>query len=123
MNFRLRHRLALTLRGEAMVKVGGKTLLSGKETRTQLVSLPEAGLSVTELGRKPGKETRTQLVSLPSREEYTTHRDRKEIVRQLVDRVVVPVERDSNIVGVTLHWQGLCKSGTTRHPSLAAVDA
>jgi hypothetical protein len=27
----------------------------------------------------------------------TTHRDRKEIVRRLVDKVVVPLERDTNI--------------------------
>src|SRR5262249_17474069 len=36
----------------------------------------------------------------------TTRRDRKEIVRHLVDKVVVHVERDSEYVDVTIHWQG-----------------
>jgi hypothetical protein len=36
----------------------------------------------------------------------TTHRDRKEIVRHLVDKVVVHIERDSEYVSVTIHWQG-----------------
>ena len=36
----------------------------------------------------------------------TTHRDRKEIVRHLVDKVVVHVERDSEYVSVAIHWQG-----------------
>ena len=36
----------------------------------------------------------------------TTHRDRKEIVRHLVDKVVVHVKHDSEYVGVTIHWQG-----------------
>jgi hypothetical protein len=42
----------------------------------------------------------------------TTHRDRKEIVQHLVDKVVVHVERDSEYVGVTIHWQG---GFTSRH--------
>jgi hypothetical protein len=36
----------------------------------------------------------------------TTHRDRKEIVRHLVDKVVVHIERESEYVDVTIHWQG-----------------
>ena len=36
----------------------------------------------------------------------TTHRDRKEIVRHLVEKVVVHVENDSEYVDVTIHWQG-----------------
>ena len=36
----------------------------------------------------------------------TTHRDRKEIVRHLVEKVVVHVEHDSEYVGITIHWQG-----------------
>ena len=36
----------------------------------------------------------------------TTHRDRKEIVRHLVEKVVVHVEHNSEYVGVTIHWQG-----------------
>ena len=36
----------------------------------------------------------------------TTPADRKEIVRCLVERVVVQVRHESNRVGVTIHWQG-----------------
>ena len=36
----------------------------------------------------------------------TTPADRKEIVRCLVERVVVNVRRDSEAVGVTIHWKG-----------------
>jgi hypothetical protein len=36
----------------------------------------------------------------------TTHRDRKEIVRHLVDKVVVHVEHNNEHVGITIHWQG-----------------
>ena len=36
----------------------------------------------------------------------TTYRDRKEIVRHLVERVVVDVKKDSEYVGVSIHWQG-----------------
>ena len=36
----------------------------------------------------------------------TTHRDRKEIVRHLVEKVVVHVKNDSEYVDVTIHWQG-----------------
>ena len=48
----------------------------------------------------------------------TTHRDRKEIVRHLVDKVVVHVERDSEYVGVTIHWQG---GFTSRHEVVRPV--
>jgi DNA invertase Pin-like site-specific DNA recombinase len=36
----------------------------------------------------------------------TTDRDRKEIVRQLVEEVVVHVKKDSEYVDVTINWQG-----------------
>jgi DNA invertase Pin-like site-specific DNA recombinase len=36
----------------------------------------------------------------------TTYRDRKEIVRHMVERVVVHVKNDSEYVGVSIHWQG-----------------
>jgi hypothetical protein len=36
----------------------------------------------------------------------TSHQDRKEITRNLVDKVVVHVEHNSEYVGVTIHWQG-----------------
>jgi hypothetical protein len=36
----------------------------------------------------------------------TTHQDRKEIVRNLVERVVVHVKKDSEYVDVTIHWHG-----------------
>ena len=36
----------------------------------------------------------------------TTHQDRKEIVRHLVEKVVVHVKNDSEYVDVTIHWQG-----------------
>jgi hypothetical protein len=36
----------------------------------------------------------------------TTFRDRKEIIRHLVEKVVVHVKNDSEYVDVTIHWQG-----------------
>ena len=36
----------------------------------------------------------------------TTYRDRKEIIRHLVEKVVVHVEQNSEYVDVTIHWQG-----------------
>jgi hypothetical protein len=36
----------------------------------------------------------------------TTHRDRKEIIRHLVEKVVVHGKSDSEYVDVTIHWQG-----------------
>ena len=36
----------------------------------------------------------------------TTHRDRKEIIRHLVEKVVVHGKIDSEYVDVTIHWQG-----------------
>jgi hypothetical protein len=38
--------------------------------------------------------------------EGTTSADRKEVVRCLVQRVVVQVRRDSEVVGITIHWKG-----------------
>jgi hypothetical protein len=36
----------------------------------------------------------------------TTRQDRKEIIRHLVERVVVHVKKDSEYVDVTIHWHG-----------------
>jgi DNA invertase Pin-like site-specific DNA recombinase len=36
----------------------------------------------------------------------TTHRDRKEIVRHLVEKVVVHVKKESEYVDVMIHWRG-----------------
>src|SRR5262249_9655272 len=36
----------------------------------------------------------------------TTNRDRKEIIRHLVERVVVHVKKDSEYVDVVIHWHG-----------------
>ena len=36
----------------------------------------------------------------------TTHRDRKEIIRHLVEKIVVHGKIDSEYVDVTIHWQG-----------------
>jgi len=36
----------------------------------------------------------------------TTHADRKDIIRCLVERIVVHVRRDSEYVDATIHWQG-----------------
>jgi DNA invertase Pin-like site-specific DNA recombinase len=44
--------------------------------------------------------------------------DRKEIVRCVVERVVVAVRRDSEIVGVTIHWKG---GSTTQHQAVRPV--
>jgi len=41
----------------------------------------------------------------------TTYQDRKEIIRHLVEKVVVHVENNSEYVDVTIHWQG----GFTSH--------
>jgi hypothetical protein len=48
----------------------------------------------------------------------TTHQDRKEIVRHLVEKVVVQVKRDSEHVGVTIHWQG---GFTSQHEAVRPV--
>jgi len=50
----------------------------------------------------------------------TTHRDRKEIVRHLVERVVVHVKIDSEYVDVTIHWHG---GFTSRHEVVRPVRA
>src|SRR5260370_28640644 len=44
------------------------------------------------------------------RAEGTTPADRKEIVRCLVERVVVHVRQDSEAVRLTIHWKGGCTS-------------
>jgi len=48
----------------------------------------------------------------------TTPADRKEVVRCLVERVVVQVRPDSNHVGVTIHWHG---GLTTEHQVVRPV--
>jgi DNA invertase Pin-like site-specific DNA recombinase len=49
-----------------------------------------------------------------------THRDRKEIVRHLVEKVVVDVKNDSEYVGITIHWQG---GFTSQHEVVRAVKS
>jgi DNA invertase Pin-like site-specific DNA recombinase len=48
----------------------------------------------------------------------TTHRDRKEIVRHLVEKVVVHVKNDSEHVDVEIHWHG---GFTNRHEVVRPV--
>ncbi len=66
-----------------------------------------AGLTETE---------RAQVLALSAdlptlwRAEGTTPADRKEIVRCLVERVVVHVRQDSEAVRLTIHWKGGCTS-------------
>jgi len=48
----------------------------------------------------------------------TTPGDRKEIIRLLVERVVVQVHRDSEYVDATIHWRGGC---TTSHEIVRPV--
>jgi hypothetical protein len=48
----------------------------------------------------------------------TTPADRKEIVRCLVERVVVQVRRDSEAVGITIHWKG---GFTSEHQAVRPV--
>jgi hypothetical protein len=49
----------------------------------------------------------------------TTNQDRKEIVRLLLERVVVQVRPDSEYVEVTLHWHG---GSSSRHTVLRPVQ-
>jgi DNA invertase Pin-like site-specific DNA recombinase len=48
----------------------------------------------------------------------TTHRDRKDIVRHLVEKVVVYVKNDSEYVDVTIYWHG---GFTSRHEVVRPV--
>jgi DNA invertase Pin-like site-specific DNA recombinase len=48
----------------------------------------------------------------------TTHQDRKEITRHLVEKVVVHVEHNSEYVGITIHWQG---GFTSQHEDVRPV--
>jgi DNA invertase Pin-like site-specific DNA recombinase len=50
----------------------------------------------------------------------TTNRDRKEIIRHLVEKVVVLVKRDSEYVEVTIHWQG---GFTSQHETVRPVKS
>ena len=50
----------------------------------------------------------------------TTHRDRQEIVRLLIERVVVASRSRSEVVDVTIHWFGASRRGT-RSSGLSCV--
>ena len=50
----------------------------------------------------------------------TTYQDRKEIVRHLVEKVVVHVKNDSEYVDVTIHWQG---GFTSQHEVVRPVQS
>jgi DNA invertase Pin-like site-specific DNA recombinase len=67
------------------------------------------------LGQQPlrvGPEERAQIQALAEdlpalwHAETTTMGQRKEVLRCLLERVVVQVRHDSEAVGVTIHWQG-----------------
>lgn len=70
------------------------------------------------------EEARTRVRALAAdipnlwRAATTEAADRKEIVRCLIERVVVCVRQHSEHVGVTIHWQGGC---TTEHEVVRAV--
>jgi hypothetical protein len=59
-----------------------------------------------------GPEERARIAALSSdlpalwHDPGTTHQDRKEIVRHVVEKVVVHVKNDSEYVTVTIHWHG-----------------
>ena len=50
----------------------------------------------------------------------TTHQDRKEIIRHLVEKVVVHVKNDSEYVDVTIHWHG---GFTSQHEVIRPVKS
>jgi DNA invertase Pin-like site-specific DNA recombinase len=50
----------------------------------------------------------------------TTHKDRKEIIRHLVEKVVVHVKNDSEYVDITIHWQG---GSTSQHEVVRPVSS
>ena len=52
--------------------------------------------------------------------EGTTNADRKEIIRCLIDRVVVHVRPDSQYVDATIHWRG---GYTSQHEFIRCVNA
>src|SRR5262249_57109130 len=58
----------------------------------------------------PGERARIAALSsdlpAPWHDPGTTHRDRKEIIRRLVEKVVVHGQSESESVDVTIHWQG-----------------
>jgi hypothetical protein len=71
------------------------------------------------------EEARTRVRALAEdipvlwRASTTKAADRKEIVRCLIERVVVRVRKESERVGVTIHWQG---GFTTEHDVVRAVQ-
>ena len=52
--------------------------------------------------------------------EGTTNADRKEIIRCLIERVVVHVEHDSEYVDATIHWSG---GFTSQHEFIRSVNS
>ena len=71
-------------------------------------------------------EERSRITALSSdipsiwHAEGTTNADRKEIVRCLIDRVVVHVRDDSEYVDVTIHWSG---GFTSQHEFIRSVNS
>jgi DNA invertase Pin-like site-specific DNA recombinase len=69
-------------------------------------------------------EERARIAALSSdlpalwRAAGTSHQDRKEIVRHLVEKVVVHVKSDSEYVDATIHWQG---GFTSQHEVVRSV--
>lgn len=63
--------------------------------------------SLTELSQDERKTIQALSQSIPKlwHASGTTNIDRKDIVRCLVDRVVVTAQRDSEYVDVTIHWK------------------
>jgi hypothetical protein len=61
-----------------------------------------------QLTQEQGERIAALAADIPAlwRASQTTNGDRKEIIRCLVERVVVQVRCDSEFVGVTIHWVG-----------------
>lgn len=72
-----------------------------------------------------GPEERARIAALSSdlpalwHDPGTTHQDRKEIVRHMVENVVVHVKHDSEYVTVTIHWRG---GSTSAHEIVRPVQ-
>lgn len=71
-------------------------------------------------------EERSKIMALSSdipsiwHAEGTTNADRKEIIRCLIERVVVHVEHDSEYVDATIHWSG---GFTSQHEFIRSVNS
>jgi hypothetical protein len=61
-----------------------------------------------QLTKEQGERIAALAADIPAlwRAPETTNADRKEMIRCLVERVVVQVRCDSELVGVTIHWHG-----------------